>query len=132
MNQVNEYWYMGSMLARSLTQKNITVEWTATGLYPILVSSITFSVSLATCCFAVISSESTFDDDRISMAVSSSRMFPSEDKTWLVDFVTNSYLLDSMGLLNKNFLGLLIQFTRLKTILLVLNKKYIFFTKPNV
>lgn len=35
---------MGSMLARSDIQKNRTAEWTETGLYPFLVSSICFSV----------------------------------------------------------------------------------------
>ena len=32
MNQVREYWYMGSMLARSEMQKKRMEEWTATGL----------------------------------------------------------------------------------------------------
>ena len=30
--QVREYWYMGSMLARSVMEKNRTEEWTAIGL----------------------------------------------------------------------------------------------------
>lgn len=31
MNQVREYWYMGSMLARSAMEKNRMDEWTAMG-----------------------------------------------------------------------------------------------------
>ena len=48
MNQVREYWYMGSMLARSEMEKKRMEECTAIGLYPILVSSIFLSVSSAT------------------------------------------------------------------------------------
>ena len=47
MYQVREYWYMGSMLARSAMQKNRMEEWTAIGVYPMRVSSIFFSVSSA-------------------------------------------------------------------------------------
>lgn len=32
INQVSEYWYIGSMLARSEIQKNRMEEWIATGL----------------------------------------------------------------------------------------------------
>jgi len=32
MNQVKEYWYIGSILARSDIQKNRIEEWIATGL----------------------------------------------------------------------------------------------------
>ena len=31
-NQVSEYWYMGSMLARSVMEKKRMEEWTAIGL----------------------------------------------------------------------------------------------------
>ena len=31
-NQVSEYWYMGSMLARSVMEKNRIEEWMAIGL----------------------------------------------------------------------------------------------------
>lgn len=31
INQVSEYWYMGSMLARSAMEKNRMEEWTAMG-----------------------------------------------------------------------------------------------------
>lgn len=32
MNQVREYWYMGSMFAKSAMEKNRMVEWTAIGV----------------------------------------------------------------------------------------------------
>ena len=32
MNHVSEYWYMGSMLARSAMEKNSTAEWFAIGV----------------------------------------------------------------------------------------------------
>ena len=32
MNQVREYWYMGSILARSAMEKNNTAEWVAMGV----------------------------------------------------------------------------------------------------
>jgi hypothetical protein len=35
MNQVKEYWYIGSMLAKSAIEKNRIVECTAIGVYPI-------------------------------------------------------------------------------------------------
>lgn len=76
MNHVSEYWYIGSMLARSEMQKKRMDEWTATGLYPLRVASISFSVAEAISCLAEISSERTFEEDRIWIAVSSSRMFP--------------------------------------------------------
>lgn len=47
MNHANEYWYIGSMLARSAIEKNSTVEWIAIGLYRIRVSSIFASVCSA-------------------------------------------------------------------------------------
>lgn len=50
MNQVSEYWYIGSMLARSEIQKNRMEECVATGLYPFRVSSISFSVAVAISC----------------------------------------------------------------------------------
>ena len=50
MNQVSEYWYIGSILARSEMQKNKMDEWVATGLYPLRVSSISFSVAVAISC----------------------------------------------------------------------------------
>ena len=31
MNQVREYWYIGSMLAKSEIEKNMTAEWMAIG-----------------------------------------------------------------------------------------------------
>ena len=48
INHGSEYWYIGSMLARSAMEKNRTEECCAIGLYPILVSSIFFSVTSAT------------------------------------------------------------------------------------
>ena len=47
MNQVSEYWYIGSMLAKSAIEKNSTAECTAIGVYPIRVLSIFCSVSSA-------------------------------------------------------------------------------------
>jgi len=32
MNQVREYWYIGSILARSAMEKNSTAEWVAIGV----------------------------------------------------------------------------------------------------
>jgi len=43
--QVNEYWYMGSMFAKSVMQKNKMAEWIEIGLYPNLALSIFCSVS---------------------------------------------------------------------------------------
>ena len=67
---------MGSILANSEIQKNRMEEWTATGRYPFLVLSISVSVAVAISCLAAISSDKVFDDERIVMAVSSSRMLP--------------------------------------------------------
>jgi len=67
---------MGSIFARSEIQKNKMDECTATGLYPFLVSSIIISVCEAISCLAAISWERDFEEDRILMAVSSSRMLP--------------------------------------------------------
>ena len=48
MNHSREYWYIGSMLAMSATQKNRICVFTATGIYLLLTSSISFSVCSAT------------------------------------------------------------------------------------
>lgn len=100
---------MGSMLGRSVMEKNSTDPWAATGRYPARDCSILRSVSSATykhnhtqhtCnvyiyiyshthahtqynvihtfCFLEISFDKALDESRIWMAVSSSRMFPSE------------------------------------------------------
>ena len=97
MNHGSEYWYIGSMLPRSAMEKNSTEECCAIGLYPILVSSIFFSVTSATSynvynititigivlgsftCFSWISLAKTFEDDSTSIARSSSKILPSED-----------------------------------------------------
>lgn len=47
------------------------------GVYSNLATSIDFSVSSATACFATISLERLFDELRTLIAVSSSRIFPS-------------------------------------------------------
>ena len=47
-----------------------------TGLYPFLTSSICDSVTAATSCFLVISSDNSLLDDKTSIAVSSSKMLP--------------------------------------------------------
>ena len=78
MNHISEYWYIGSMLARSVMEKKRMEAWAATGWYPLRVSSISLSVEAAISCLAVISSERVLEEERILMAVSSSRMFPCE------------------------------------------------------
>ena len=65
----------------SCTQKNKTAACDAVGKYPERVVSISFSVIAASFCFALISSERTFELDKILMAVSSSRMLPSDART---------------------------------------------------
>ncbi len=57
MNQTSEYWYMGSIFAKSLIQKYKTDECSATGKYPWRVVSISTWVFSATSCLAEISSE---------------------------------------------------------------------------
>ena len=52
-----------------------------TGVYPDLTSSISASVTEAIFCFSEISSDNTLEDDKISMADSSSRMLPWNKKT---------------------------------------------------
>lgn len=80
INHVREYWYIGSMFARSEMQKKRMDECTATGRYPFLVSSISFSVVAAICCLAEISSARILDEDSTLMARSSSKMFPWRKK----------------------------------------------------
>ena len=65
----------------SCTQKNKTAACDAVGKYPDRVVSISFSVIAASFCFWLISSERTFELERIRMAVSSSRMLPSDART---------------------------------------------------
>mmetsp|Transcript_83467 Transcript_83467/g.221143 ORF Transcript_83467/g.221143 Transcript_83467/m.221143 type:complete len:210 (-) Transcript_83467:216-845(-) len=79
MKNGNEYWYMGSMLAKSAMQKNNTDTWNATGTYCNLASSIFCSVSSATFCFSAISLESCLEDDRTWTADSSSKMLPCDE-----------------------------------------------------
>ena len=47
MNHSREYWYMGSMLERSVVQKNRSCVRTATGMYLLRVVSISCSVCSA-------------------------------------------------------------------------------------
>ena len=47
MNHSREYWYMGSMLARSVVQKKRICVRTATGMYRLRVASMSFSVCSA-------------------------------------------------------------------------------------
>ena len=47
MNHSREYWYMGSMLARLVTQKKRICVFTATGMYLLRVVSISRSVCSA-------------------------------------------------------------------------------------
>ena len=51
MNHSSEYWYMGSMLERSETQKNKICVLTATGMYWLRVTSMSLSVCSAICTF---------------------------------------------------------------------------------
>jgi hypothetical protein len=53
------------MFASSEMQKKRVEECWETGLYRFRVSSIFFSVTAATACFARISSESSFEEERI-------------------------------------------------------------------
>ena len=46
-NHDREYWYIGSMLARSAMEKNSTEEWIAMGWYPSRALSIFSSVASA-------------------------------------------------------------------------------------
>jgi len=87
MNQIREYWYMGSMLASPEMQKKRIDECVATGLYRSLVVSISRSVAAAISCFAEISSERTFDEDRTFMAVSSSKIFPCRKRKHSVHWI---------------------------------------------
>ena len=52
MNHSSEYWYIGSMLARSVVQKKSICVLTATGMYLLLVASMSFSVCSAICTLA--------------------------------------------------------------------------------
>eukprot|EP01137_Pigoraptor_chileana_P024725 Opistho-2@93109 len=63
MNQLSEYWYIGSTLVRSAMLKNSVDECLAIGRYPSRVASIFFSVSSAIACLSLISLASTLDDD---------------------------------------------------------------------
>ena len=92
MNQVREYWYIGSILANSEMQKKRMEEWTATGLYPFLTSSISNSVAAAISCFLEISSESTLDEDKTLMAVSSSKMLPWKIIVFVIWYELQFYL----------------------------------------
>ena len=47
MNHSREYWYMGSMLERSVVQKKRSCVRTATGMYSLRVTSISRSVCSA-------------------------------------------------------------------------------------
>lgn len=96
MNHTSEYWYIGSIFAKSAEKKPYSnllsgkpreiipiekksiVLCTAMGVYSSLVLSISTSVTSAIACFAAISFDSTFDELKICTAVSSSRMLPSE------------------------------------------------------
>ena len=77
MNHANEYWYIGSTIARSEMQKNRTEARVATGLYFSRVWSMSRSVTSASATFSVMSSEVTLDCARVLMSSSSSRMLPS-------------------------------------------------------
>lgn len=79
INQVNEYWYMGSMLVNESIMKNSDVEYSATFWYCCLVLSIVFSVDAALVCFTLISFAKIFDELNILTASSSSKMLPSEE-----------------------------------------------------
>ena len=52
MNHSREYWYMGSMLDRSVVQKNRSCVRVATGMYLLRVLSISSSVASASATLA--------------------------------------------------------------------------------
>mmetsp|Transcript_13473 Transcript_13473/g.52947 ORF Transcript_13473/g.52947 Transcript_13473/m.52947 type:complete len:250 (-) Transcript_13473:348-1097(-) len=81
MNQDSEYWYMGSMFAKSRMVKNSTELYAPQGLYPSRAASISTCVASATICFSVISSDTIFASLRVSMPAVSSRMLPSDDES---------------------------------------------------
>lgn len=78
INQVREYWYMGSMLARSATKKNRMAEGDGCVAHAGLINRPLRHLSH---CFSVISFSSTLEHERILTAVSSSRMLPSEEES---------------------------------------------------
>mmetsp|Transcript_83743 Transcript_83743/g.245559 ORF Transcript_83743/g.245559 Transcript_83743/m.245559 type:complete len:205 (-) Transcript_83743:319-933(-) len=79
MKKGSEYWYIGSMFARSAMQKKRIAVLKATGTYCRRASSIFCSVDSATFCFSAISFESCLEAERTWTAASSSRMLPREE-----------------------------------------------------
>lgn len=81
-NHGSEYWYMGSIPAKSAMQKYSIEEYSATDVYSKRFSFIFFSVSSEPACFSLISLDKVFDELSAFTAVSSSRMFPLDvDRT---------------------------------------------------
>jgi len=81
-NHDREYWYIGSIPARSAIQKNKIAEYSAIEVYSKRFSLIFLDVSSAPACFNVISLAKVFEELRAFTAVSSSSKFPLEvDKT---------------------------------------------------
>jgi hypothetical protein len=77
MNQLREYWYMGSMFARSRMVKKRTELNAPHGVYPSRAASISTCVASAIFCFSPISSETIFASDSTPTALASARMSPS-------------------------------------------------------
>ena len=68
---------MGSILARSETQKKRICDLTATGMYSARVVSISFSVVSAAATFSLISPDFTLDASRTAISSRSSTGLPS-------------------------------------------------------
>ena len=73
-NHYKEYWYMGSMTAKSTIVKNKICALKATSLYFSLVSSISFSAIADSRRRTLMSSDVTFELSRMTMSSSLSRI----------------------------------------------------------
>eukprot|EP00967_Tisochrysis_lutea_P005322 scaffold6363_cov25-Tisochrysis_lutea.AAC.8 len=75
-----EYWYIGSTLAMSEMAKKRSEARAAAGTYPARVASSRSDAASAIFCLRAMSSDIFLEDERISMAVWSSRMLPSDSE----------------------------------------------------
>ncbi|RNA15348.1 hypothetical protein BpHYR1_010791 [Brachionus plicatilis] len=75
VNHSSEYWYIGSMLAKSLTQKNNICVLMATGTYSLRVASMSFSVCSDTTTFDLISVDLILDCSKAFISSMSSTGF---------------------------------------------------------
>ena len=67
---------MGSILAKSETQKKSICDLTATGMYSARVVSISFSVTSAAATFCLISPDLSFDASKVAINSKSSTGLP--------------------------------------------------------